>query len=101
MSDAGIIVILILFHFGSSAASSIITICKHLKHLFPQQAPYNRFVELEKKVLPPLTIFIKKVLLGTYTNISFIGTSPLRVYRNDRILIHKTSEGLVKRENIL
>lgn len=37
MSDAGIIVILILFHFGSSAASSIITICKHLKHFFPRQ----------------------------------------------------------------
>lgn len=75
MSDAGIIVILILFHFGSSAASSIITICKHLKHLFPQQASYNRFVELEKKVLPPLSIFIKKVLLGTCTDI--VSLTPL------------------------
>ena len=42
-------------------------VCKHLKHLFPRQVSYNRFVELEKEVLLPMTIFIKKVLLGTCT----------------------------------
>ena len=57
-----------------SAASSIITkeyVCKHLKHLFPRQVSYNRFVELEKEVLLPLTIFIK-ALLGSCTGISFV-----------------------------
>ena len=35
MSDAEIMVILILFHSGGFAASSIITrVCKHLEHLF-------------------------------------------------------------------
>lgn len=34
------------------------------------------FVELEKEVLLPLTIFIKKVLSRTYTGISFVN-SPL------------------------
>lgn len=47
-------------------------ICKHLKFLFPRQVSYNRFVELEKEVLLPLIIFIKKVLLGTCTGISFV-----------------------------
>ena len=44
-----------------------------------------------------MTIFIKKVLLGTCTGISFVDSTPLRVCRNQRILIHKTFEGLAER----
>ena len=58
---------------------------------------YNRFVELEKEVLLQLTVFIKEVLLGTCTGISFVDSTPLRVCRNQRILIHKTFEGLAER----
>lgn len=54
-------------------------------------------MELEKEVLLPMTIFIKKVLLGTCTCISFVDSTPLRVCRNQRILIHKTFEGLAER----
>jgi len=54
-------------------------------------------VELEKEVLLPMTIFIKKVLLRTCTGISFVDSTPLRVCRNQRILIHKTFEGLAER----
>ena len=54
-------------------------------------------MELEKEVLLPMTIFIKKVLLGTCTDISFVDSTPLRVCRNQRILIHKTFEGLAER----
>ncbi len=38
-----------------------------------------------------------KVLLGTCTDISFVDSTPLRVCRNQRILIHKTFKGLAKR----
>ena len=75
MSDAEIMVILILFHSGGFRCFKHYYkeyVCKHLKHLFPRQVSYNRFVELEKEVLLPLTIFIKKVLLGTCTGISFV-----------------------------
>lgn len=54
-------------------------------------------MELEKEVLLPMTIFIKKVLLGTCTGISFVDSTPLCVCRNQRILIHKTFEGLAER----
>ena len=54
-------------------------------------------MELEKEVLLPMTIFIKKVLLGTCTGISFVDSTPLRVCRNQRILTHKTFEGLAER----
>lgn len=44
-----------------------------------------------------MTIFIKRVLLGTCTGISFVDSTPLCVCRNQRILIHKTFEGLAER----
>ena len=65
-------------------------------HLFSRQVSYNRFVVLEKEVLLPMTIFIKKVLLGTCIGISFVDSLPLRVCRNQRILFHKTIEGLTE-----
>ena len=58
-----------------SAASSIITkeyVCKHLKHLFPRQVSYNRFVELEKRSIASPDHFHKKALLGSCTGISFV-----------------------------
>lgn len=58
-------------------------VCKHLRHLFP------------KVVAIPLAIFIKKVLLGKCTGISFVDSTPLRVCRNQRIHIHKTFKGIV------
>lgn len=70
MSDAEIMVILILFHSGGFRCFKYYYkeyVCKHLTHLFPKRVSYNRLVELEKEVLLPLTIFIKKVLLGTCT----------------------------------
>ena len=70
-----------------------------LTHLFPRRVPYNRLAELEKEVLLQLTVFIKKVLLGTCTdNISFVVSTPLCVCRRQRILIHKTFEGLAECE---
>lgn len=50
MSDAEIMVILILFHSGGFRCFKHYYVCKHLKHLFPSLASYNRFVELEKEV---------------------------------------------------
>ena len=100
MSNAEIMVILILFHSGGFRCFKHYYkeyVCKHLEHLFPHRVSYNCFVELEKEVLLPLTIFIKKVLLGTCTDISFVDSTPLHVCRNQRILIHKTFEGLAER----
>ncbi len=74
MSDAEIMVILILFHSGGFRCFKNYYkehMWKHLKLLFLRLVFYNRFVELEKEVLLPLTIFIKKVLLETCTGISF------------------------------
>ena len=100
MSGAEIMVILILFHSGGFRFFKNYYkeyICKYLKYFFPYLVSYIRFVELEKEVLLPLTMFIKKVLLGTCTGISFVDSIVLRVCRNQRILIDKTFEGLAER----
>lgn len=72
-------------------------VCRHLRHLFPKVVSYNRFVELQRNVAIPLTLFIKKVLLGKCTGISFIDSTPLRVCRNQRIHMHKTFIGIAQR----
>ena len=100
MSDAEIIVILIHFHSGGFRCFKhyyLHYICKHCKEMFPNPVSYNRFVELEKDVLLQLTVFIKQVLLGECTGISFVDSTPLRVCRNQRIHIHKTFDGLASR----
>ena len=101
MSDAEIMVILILFHSGGFRCFKHYYkeyVCKHLKHLFPRQVSYNRFVELEKEVLLPLTIFIKKPCWGAVLASVLLTLSlPLHLCYNQRILIHKIFKGLAER----
>ena len=100
MSKTEVMMIMILFHSsGYRCLKHFYTdkICKHMRHLFPEVVSYNRFVELEREVALPLAIFIKKVLLVKCTGISFVGSTPLRVCRNQRIRIHKTFKGIAQR----
>ena len=67
MSKAEVMVIMILFHDSGYRCFKhfyLEKVCKHLRHLFPNVVSYNRLVELERDVVIPLTLFIKKVLLG-------------------------------------
>ena len=100
MSKAEIMLIMILFHDSGYRCLKHFyqeKICKHMHHFFPKVVSYNRFVELEKDVAIPLAIFIKKVLLGKCTGISFVDSTPLRVCKNQRIHIHKTFKGIAQR----
>ena len=59
-------VIMILFHDSGYRCLKhfyIEKVCRHMRHLFPKVVSYNRFVELEKEVAIPLTLFIKNLLL--------------------------------------
>jgi len=74
MSKAEVMLIMILFHASGYRCFKhfyLEKVCKHLRHLFPNVVSYNRLVELEREVAVPLTLFIKKVLLGKCTGISF------------------------------
>ena len=67
-----------------------------MRHLFPEVVSYNRFVELQKVAVVKLVVFVKTVLMGKCTGISFIDSTPLRVCRRQRILQHKTFKGLAQ-----
>lgn len=82
VSKAEIMSIIIMFHFSGYRNLKHFYkehVCVHLRQMFPNVVSYNRFVELEKEVAIPLAIFIKKVLLGKCTGISFVDSTPLRV----------------------
>lgn len=100
MSKAEIMLILVLFHDSCYRCLKHFyqeKVCKYMRHLFPKVVSYNRFVELEKEVAIPLALFIKKVLLGKCTGISFVDSTLLRVCKNQRIHIHKTFKGIAQR----
>lgn len=100
MSKAEIMVIIILFHNSGYRCLKhfyLENVCRHMRHLFPKVVSYNRFVELQREVAIPLALFIKKVLLGKCTGVSFVDSTPLRVCRNQRIHIHKTFKGIAQR----
>lgn len=100
MSKSEIMLIMILFHDSGYRCLKhfyLEKVCKHLRHLFPEVVSNDRFVELEKEVAIPLALFIKKVLLGQCTGISFVDSTPLRVCKNQRIHIHKVFKGIAKR----
>ncbi len=101
MSDAEIMVILILFHSGGFRCFKHYYkeyVCKHLKHLFPRQVSYNRFVELEEVLLHDHIHQKEYCWELVPASVSLI---PPLVYVVQRILIHKTFEGLAEREDVL
>lgn len=100
LSKAEVMLIVIMFHasgFRCLKHFYLEYVSVHCRNLFPRQVSYNRFVELQKEVAVPLTIFIKRVLLGKCTGISFVDSTPLRVCKNQRIQMHKVFKGIAQR----
>lgn len=100
LSDAEIMSILMLFHYGQFTNLKSfyqMYVCIHLKDLFPDLVSYNRFVELQKKVAVPLMLFLKHKGLGKSTGINFVDSTHLKVCHNRRIHQHKTFEGVAER----
>ena len=82
LSDAEVITILIAFHLGGYRnLKHFYTqyVQVHLTKEFPETVSYNRFVELQQKALLPMVIFLKMMRLGSYTGISIIDATALRV----------------------
>lgn len=100
MSKAEVMLVIILFHNSGYRCLKhfyLEEVCKHMRHHFPRVVSYNRFVELQRDVAIPLALFIKKVLLGKCTGVSFVDSTPLRVCKNQRIHLHKVFKGIAAR----
>lgn len=100
LSDSEVITILILFHSGHYRDLKhyyINHIKKHMKDEFPQTVSYNRFVELQKKVVVKSAIFLKMFCLGKCSGISYIDSTPIRVCHIKREKQHKVFKGFAQK----
>lgn len=100
LSDSEVMTILILFHsdhYRDLKHYYINHVKKHMKSEFPQTVSYNRFVELQKKVVVKLAIFLKMFCLGKCTGISYIDSTPIRVCHIKREKQHKVFKGFAQK----
>ena len=100
LSDSEVMTILILFHSGHYRDLKhyyINHVKKHMKSEFPQTVSYNRFVELQKKVVVKLAIFLKMFCLGKCIGISYIDSTPIRVCYIKREKQHKVFKGFAQK----
>ncbi len=100
MSDGEVMTILVLFHLKSYRNLKhfyINHVCKFMCNEFPERVSYNRFVELQKKVVQPLGVFMKMHCLGDCTGISFIDSTTLKSCHYKREKQHKVFAGLARK----
>lgn len=100
LSDSEVITIIIYFHLGGYRCMKhyyMGYVQKHMQSEFPKTVSYNRFVELQKKCLIPLTLFLQLTCLGKCTGISFIDSTPLRVCHIKREKQHKVFKGIANK----
>ena len=100
LSDSEVMTILILFHsdhYRDLKHYYINHVKNHMKSEFPETVSYNRFVELQKKVVVKLAIFLKMFCLGKCTGISYIDSTPIRVCHIKREKQHKVFKGLAQK----
>jgi hypothetical protein len=99
MSASEIITILLLFqmsHYRDFKNFYLLEVSKHLKPCFPTLLSYNRFVEVQSRVLEAFCVFLTSKTHET-EGLFIIDSSSLKVCHNRRIHRHKTFEGLAKR----
>ena len=67
-----------------------------LRPYFPKQVSYNRFVEIMKMSIAPLTLYLMKYRVGKCTGINFMDSTTLDVCDTHRISFHKVFNGLAQ-----
>ncbi len=82
LSDSEVMTILVSFHLSGMRNLKhyyLFYVCKHLQTEFPRLVSYNRYVELQQRILLPLALFLKSCRMGKCTGISFIDSTTLKV----------------------
>ena len=100
MALSEIMTIVILFHLSQYRTFKWYYksyVSEQLRDCFPQLVSYNRFVELMRISLLPLTVYMMKCRAGKCTGISFIDSTTLEVCHNRRIYSHKVFDGVAAR----
>ena len=100
MSKSEVMTIMVIFHLKSYRNLKhfyLHYVCKHMKDFFPELVSYNRFVELQKKVIQPLAVYLKMFGLADCSGISFIDSTALKVCHYKREKQHKVFKGIAEK----
>jgi Transposase DDE domain len=98
LSTSEVMTILIYYHFsGYKNFKSFYTKCEELRSAFRPLPSYNRFIELQQKVVLPLALFAKICSSNPCDGFSFMDSFSLSVSHEKRVYSHKTFRGLAKR----
>lgn len=100
MSISEVICIMVLFHLEQPRNFKnfyLYTVKTQLKNEFPNLVSYNRFTELTKKSILPMTMYLKHMTSNKCTGISFVDSTPIRVCHQKRIRMHKTFKNIATR----
>jgi urease gamma subunit len=99
MSDSEMITILICFHMGQFRNFKhyyLSYIGQTLREYFPDLLSYNRFIQLEHRVLIPLMLFIRLIGFGSCTGITFVDSTKVAVCHNKRIKRNKVFKDMAE-----
>jgi hypothetical protein len=99
MSVSEIICIIVLFHMSQYRTLKdfyYACVLHDLHEAFPNAVSYNRFVELEKTVLMPLSAYLL-TKLGKHTSFYYIDSTKLAVCHNKRIGRHRVFKDIAQR----
>jgi len=97
MSDSEVITIMILFHLKGYRCLKhfyINHVTQYMKDDFPETVSYNRFVELHKKHILPMTIFLQTCCLGKCSGISFLDSTVIKACHYKREKQNKVFKGV-------
>lgn len=97
MSDSEVMTILIAFHLSGMRnlkAYYLFYVAKHMNTEFPRLVSYNRFVELQQRVVVALVLFLKTCRMGKCTGISFIDSTTLKACHIKREKQNKVFKGI-------
>ncbi len=97
LSESEVMTIVIYFHlmrYRDFKHYYLFHVCRNMTSEFPNLVSYNRFVELSKKSLLPLVVYLRTQCPGNCTGISFIDSTPLRACHIKREHSHKVLKRL-------
>lgn len=100
LNESEVMTIVIYFHlmrYRDFKHYYLFYVSKHIRGDFPGLVSYNRFIELMKKALLPLAVYLKTRCLGKCTGISYVDSTPLRACHIKREHSHKVLKGLASK----
>ncbi len=100
LSQSEVITIMVLFHqkgYRCLKHFYLNYVCKHMKDDFPQTVSYNRFVELQKRAIMPMVLFLQMCCLGECSGISFMDSTLIKVCHTKREKQNKVFKGIAQK----